>query len=114
MSATFIFTGGRDYFDEKAVITLIMCLPIAATFAVGDCPTGLDKIVTNYFKDDVLTVYKADWNKHGLAAGPIRNKEMICANPGAIIIAFPGGKGTANCVKQGQENNHLVLQVMER
>ncbi len=34
--------------------------------------------------------YKADWDKHGKAAGPIRNVEM--ANAAHVLIAFWDGK----------------------
>ncbi len=45
--------------------------------------------------------FAADWDKHGKAAGPIRNAEM--ADYAEALIAFPGGKGTANMVKQAKK-----------
>lgn len=45
------------------------------------------------------TVYNADWKKHGKAAGPIRNKEMITEGKPSLVIAFPGGAGTAHMVE---------------
>ena len=41
----------------------------------------------------------ADWKRHGRAAGPIRNGEMLKDRPD-LVVAFPGGKGTANMVTQ--------------
>lgn len=43
-------------------------------------------------------VCKADWETHGRAAGPIRNAKMLEWKPD-LVVAFPGGKGTANMVK---------------
>lgn len=40
---------------------------------------------------------EALWNIHGKAAGPIRNKNMLDLGPD-LVIAFPGGKGTASMV----------------
>ena len=41
--------------------------------------------------------YLPNWNKYGKAAGPIRNREMMSSNID-LLIAFPGGKGTENCI----------------
>jgi hypothetical protein len=44
---------------------------------------------------------KADWSAEGLMAGPIRNARML-TKYGKIdaVIAFPGGKGTADMKRQ--------------
>lgn len=50
----------------------------------------------------VLT-FSANWKKHGKAAGPIRNARMICEGRPHVAIAFPGGRGTADMVRQAEE-----------
>lgn len=56
-----------------------------------------------------VTVVMAEWLKHGKAAGPKRNRAMLeqameraeAAEGYAMpvrLVAFPGGRGTANCV----------------
>ena len=42
----------------------------------------------------------ADWDRFGRWAGPKRNKEMIDKYDPEAVIAFPGGAGTANTIKQ--------------
>lgn len=44
--------------------------------------------------------YHAEWAKHGKAAGPIRNQQMIDEGKPDLFVAFPGGKGTADMVKR--------------
>lgn len=51
-----------------------------------------------------IEIHRADWNTHGRAAGPIRNKKMV--NLGAdLCLAFPdhpkgqGSRGTWNCIE---------------
>lgn len=44
--------------------------------------------------------YNADWVAHGRAAGPIRNSEMLRLGKPDMVVAFPGGRGTADMVKQ--------------
>ena len=43
-----------------------------------------------------LEVYPADWERYGKSAGPIRNKQMLEEGKPDLVIAFPGGRGTAN------------------
>ena len=44
----------------------------------------------------------ADWTKHGKAAGPIRNQKMLDECPD-LVVAFPGGKGTADMVRRAMK-----------
>jgi len=60
-------------------------------------------------------VMPAQWQLHGRAAGPIRNRELIeeavaravaHTSPGSLasvlVVAFPGGPGTASLVQQAR------------
>ena len=55
--------------------------------------------------------YKADWNKHGKAAGPIRNQQMLEEGKPDLVVAFPGGRGTADMVKRAREAGVKVIEV---
>ncbi len=44
----------------------------------------------------------AEWSKYGRRAGPIRNKQMLDVGKPHLVVAFPGGAGTANMVKQAK------------
>lgn len=48
--------------------------------------------------------FHADWEKHGKAAGPIRNRKMVdfVVSQGGVLVAFWDGRspGTADCVRQ--------------
>lgn len=55
------------------------------------------------------TVYKANWKKHGKAAGPIRNRKMIDEGKPDIVVAFPGGAGTKNMVEQAESAGIPVI-----
>jgi predicted Rossmann-fold nucleotide-binding protein len=60
-------------------------------------------------------VMPAEWRRHGRAAGPIRNRELLelavaraltHTSPGVstsvLVVAFPGGPGTASLVHQAR------------
>ena len=106
-----IVTGGRDYRDWNMisdVLDLIKPDTVIQGGASGADHLALEWAITNmagYF------TYVADWNKYGRAAGPIRNREMLREHPDALVIAFPGGKGTENCVSIARELHRTVLRV---
>lgn len=119
------FTGGRDYANKalvEFVVDMLACCTTAEDFVeirVGDCPTGLDAIVKGL--RTTCVVYRAAWGVHGKAAGPIRNAAMLEGSGNLrsvaldcradLLIAFPGGAGTADCVRQARELGIPVLEV---
>ena len=55
--------------------------------------------------------FPADWDRYGKDAGPIRNKQMLDKGKPNLVVAFPGGKGTANMIKQAKEAGIPVLEI---
>jgi hypothetical protein len=56
------------------------------------------------------TAVPADWNKHGRAAGPIRNQLMLEMKPDGVV-AFPGGRGTADMANRAEKSGIKVMRV---
>ncbi len=52
---------------------------------------------------------EADWKSHGRAAGPIRNRKMLEVGKPDLVVAFEGGKGTANMIEQATAAGIRVL-----
>lgn len=50
-----------------------------------------------------------NWEDYGRAAGPIRNGEMLAKAKPNLVIAFPGGRGTADMVRQAKDANVEVV-----
>lgn len=48
--------------------------------------------------------FPADWQRHGRAAGHIRNLQMIQEGKPDLVLAAPGGPGTQNMIKQAKQN----------
>lgn len=55
--------------------------------------------------------YPADWDKHGKAAGPIRNTQMLKEGRPDLVIAFlgPNSRGTKNMIEQSTKANIPVI-----
>jgi len=116
--------GGRDYADRQRVFEELYdtlprithddgnWLPVG-TIIHGDCRSGADLwadefAVVNWTG---LEVYPADWNAHGKAAGPIRNQRMIDEGKPDLVLAFPGGRGTADMVRRAREAGIEVREI---
>lgn len=46
--------------------------------------------------------FPADWENYRRAAGPIRNRQMLVEATPDLVVAFPGGPGTANMIRQAR------------
>ena len=92
--------GGRDYYDSVKVYRILDALHAKAeiTLLVHGDARGADTLAGMWAKDRKVPcmAYPANWTKHGTAAGPIRNKLMLKLEKPEIVVAFPGGSGTAH------------------
>ena len=57
--------------------------------------------------------YRADWNKHGKAAGPIRNQQMLDEGKPDLVIAFLGGNGTNDMINRAKKADIEVIEVLK-
>jgi predicted solute-binding protein len=56
-------------------------------------------------------VYQADWARLGRKAGPIRNQRMLDEAKPDVVIAFPGGRGTADMLRRTRQAGVEVIEV---
>lgn len=107
-----IITGGRYYANREQLHKVLELFDIGVLIQGG--ANGADKLALEYAKLNSITniTVSANWDRDGRAAGPIRNKAMVKAYPNAVVIAFPGGVGTENCVKEAINNGLTVLRVL--
>lgn len=127
------FTGGRSYTptDEdwwKAGLLLWALGPVRVV--VGDCNVprareqvywdsetmrhrleGVDAHVWFRYRVPEPRVFRAKWVEEGRVAGPNRNG-LMCGFIDALI-AFPGGAGTADCVRQAEARSVPVYKITD-
>jgi hypothetical protein len=63
---------------------------------------GADKLAKNWaeFMNVPVVSFPADWDRYGRNAGPVRNLQMIQEGRPDLVVAFKGGAGTRNMIKQ--------------
>jgi len=93
-----IVTGGRNYCDAKRVDEALTIIRPSEIIHGG--ARGLDTLAGLWAQKHNIKVkvYPAYWDTFGLSAGPKRNQLMLSDNQDAMVLAFPGGRGTGHCV----------------
>jgi hypothetical protein len=102
----FLICGGRDWNDLGKVRARMERLPKDSVVIHGDA-RGADRMAGSVGRSLGLLVeaFPADWTRHGKAAGPIRNRQMLDQKPD-LVIAFhedlASSKGTLDCVSEAR------------
>jgi len=121
--------GGRNYADKAKVYATLnaLCLdrgmkgdedaygnwmPKDMRIIHGGAP-GADALADDWAVVNWVPVdeFKADWTMHGPAAGPIRNQHMLDEGKPDLVVAFPGGRGTADMVRRARDAGVEVIEI---
>lgn len=83
------------------------------TIIDGGCLTGADRHARAWAaRREIDNVnYPADWRQDGKKAGPRRNTRMVADSEADVVVATPGGKGTADCVRKAVRAGLIVITV---
>lgn len=107
--------GGRNYQNAKMVAKILDAAVerLGLTSILQGGADGADRLAAEWAWDHGIPVgtMNADWKTYGKKAGPIRNQRMISEGKPDIVIAFPGGSGTANMVSLAEDAGIRVIKV---
>ena len=97
-----IIAGGRHYSLTAEDVDELDHLHRSIDEIVSGGAQGADKSGEAYafYRKIPVKRFPADWQTHGRAAGPIRNKAM--AEYADAVALFPGGKGTASMFREAK------------
>jgi hypothetical protein len=115
MEMRVLVCGGRNFRDSASVFEALAAQhresPISLIIEGG--ALGADEIAALWA--DCAGVkrrkFKADWTRLGRSAGPIRNALMIAEGRPDLVIAFPGGKGTADMIAKAKSAGIPVREI---
>jgi hypothetical protein len=107
--------GGRDYDDRDHIWNTLTAIP-DVTCIIHGCATGADSeaMIVAEALGIKHAPFRADWRTHGKAAGPIRNQRMLDEGKPDLVVAFPGGRGTADMVRRARLAGLPVRIIKER
>lgn len=113
-----IVCGGRDFDDYTTVRRALFALhegprgPVKCVFH-GNA-RGADSEADRWCREFRISAFPcpAEWAKYGRRAGPIRNQNML-GNKVDLVLAFPGGAGTADMKKRARKAGVEVIEITE-
>jgi len=102
--------GDRDWpwTYKQAILDILRTLTSPGDIIIHGACRGVDLIAKQCAKELGLEErgYPADWNRYGLAAGPIRNQEMLDKERPDLVLAFHPdlsmSKGTRDMVQRAK------------
>lgn len=105
--------GGRDFREADYVNSFLDGIydsePV--TMLIHGGAAGADALGAAWAKSRGIHSARVDalWDAHGKAAGPMRNRAMLALGPD-LIVAFPGGSGTASMIALGKKAGITVME----
>lgn len=107
--------GGRDFDNQSEVnywLEGLNCNGSRIIQVIAGAARGADTLAVRWAKSEHIPVreFPADWKKHGKAAGFIRNRQMLVQGHPDVVVAFPGGKGTAMMVQLAEDAGVRVIR----
>jgi len=114
-----IVCGGRAYADRDRLFAELDKLkaeaPHDALTIIQGGAKGADALAVAWCKSRLVPFdnYPAHWSAHGPKAGPLRNQRMLTHGQPDLVLAFPGGAGTADMVRRATSAGVEVRQVTE-
>lgn len=110
-----LVTGGRHYNNPaevaRAMGAVIGDAPKHDVIVIHGKALGADTLAGEWARTNGYHVAEvpALWKLWPMTAGPKRNSAMLLLEPD-VLVAFPGGRGTADMVMQARKHNVLVYQ----
>lgn len=122
--------GGRTYQDQRRVDEALDAIHQATPIEllIHGCCRGADKLAAEWARrrQVPMSAYPADWanidhpgakirfvgrRPYDATAGFRRNIKMLIEGCPQLVVAFPGGNGTAHMVAQSLQRGFAVLSV---
>ena len=95
-----IIAGGREVTNYELLLKAVLNAGFDITAVVSGCARGADALGERFAAETGLDLIKfpADWNKHGRAAGPIRNAQMGDFADALIALWDGQSRGTKHMI----------------
>jgi hypothetical protein len=98
--------GGRGYDNAVKVNNALNKLADkhGVSMVIQGAARGADALARKWAENHGVEVksFPADWGTHGKSAGPMRNQAMLSYGQPDMVVAFPGGRGTADMIEKAK------------
>ncbi len=116
MKKRILICGGRAYGDSARFAQIMTEVRpyLAKSFCIiQGGANGADRLANMWAFSEGCPVIemRANWNYYGKAAGLIRNRWMLEFATPDLVIAFPGGAGTRDMIRQAKSAGIDVYEI---
>ena len=111
--------GGRDWREVELVESTLTRLHAARgpfSRLIHGGARGVDHIAGKWARDNGVLEWDflPEWHRAGTHDGPARNQRMIAEGAPDLVVAFPGGLGTADMVERAKDAGVEVIETLPR
>jgi len=111
-----LICGGRNFQSHTSGFRQLDAINRAKPFGlvITGGALGADTVADDWANQRGIprVIFPANWNGDGQrAAGPKRNQRMLDLMNVKLVVAFPGGTGTADMVRRAKLANIGVIQI---
>lgn len=108
--------GGRNYRDADRFGVVMNKLHDTAgiDLIIEGGAKGADELAEAWARLNRVehVQFAADWENQGSFAGPARNARMLSEGKPDLVIAFPGGRGTADMCRKARRAGVKVIEIV--
>lgn len=116
MQQTVLVCGGREYANRDMLFSILNVAHAAnpIKMLIHGGASGADDLAGQWARHVGIPwkAYPAAWKSEGKAAGPKRNQKMLDEGKPDMVIAFPGGTGTADMISRAELAHVPVAKVL--
>lgn len=100
--------GGRAYYDKDRVLAVLNKLHSEAgiDLIIEGGANGADQLGNSWAMAHGVPV-----ETYHAFAGPMRNRQMLEEGRPDTVVAFPGGRGTADMVRKARKAGVTVVEI---
>lgn len=108
-----LICGGRNYRSYSVVEREMKTIDAEIDCIIHGCATGADSLGSLWAELNGVSEWRfpAQWSRDGRSAGPRRNTLMLKVGKPDLVIAFPGGRGTAHMVRIAKKAGVPVREI---
>lgn len=113
-----LVTGGRNYRDHKKIYNVLDKIDykyhieqIISGGARGADTLAQQWAIMRHIPYELYEIPDWCWKTLGKKIGPMRNQAMIDQGSPDLVIAFPGGRGTADMIRRSLQAKIRVKEI---
>ena len=111
-----IVAGSRNFTDRDFLFKKLDLLTskLSRVRIITGGAKGADRLAQDwaFSRGHTVVNYHADWDRHGKAAGPIRNEEMAQVGESLVAFHLDNSPGTADMIRRARRHG-LKVRVYE-